>query len=331
MFRILLTLTVLNLIALLLSLSIGNEGFSAAEVQKTVEVLFGGVTYTESSLTFRSILFDIRLPRVLLALLTGGSLAVAGTAFQVLLRNVLADPYILGVSGGASVGALAAIATGISGLVGFATPLCAFIGASAVVAFVFVCGRRQGNTNDLTLLLTGVMTSSFLSAIIIGLVATIGDPVRNALFWLIGYLGNATSESMMYVSAFVLPSVSILILLAPKMNILSLGEETAQNLGLDVRRFSFIVYGLASLMTAAVVSFTGAIGFVGLIVPHISRRLYGSDHKLSLPASFLLGSLFLIVSDLIARIILAPLEIPVGAITAVLGAPVLIYIITKRK
>jgi len=277
-----------------------------------------------------TVLHDVRLPRMLLALLVGGGLSLAGAIFQVLLRNVLADPYILGVSGGASVGALIAIATGISGMALFAQPLAAFVGAAIVVITVYGLGAR-GRVQDNTLLLSGVMIGAFLSAIILALVSTLDRPVRSALYWLIGYLGNATMVEVLILLPIVLPLGVLALFLAGRMNVLALGSAAAGHLGVPTRGTTLLLYATASMITAAVVSFSGAIGFVGLIIPHVCRRLFGPDHRLLLPASFLTGASFLIISDIVARSLLAPAELPVGAVTAALGAPVFIYILRRKS
>lgn len=278
----------------------------------------------------RAVLVEIRLPRVLTALFVGGGLAVSGVVFQVLLRNVLADPYILGVSSGASVGALIAIASGLSSIMLAAQPLLAFFTALLVVAAVYRLGLRA-SIEDNTLLLSGVMIGAFLSAIILGLVTTMDRPIRSALFWLIGYLGNATMKEAL----ILIPGVSLLLVLlfflAGRMNVMALGTEAAGHLGLSVRRHQVWFYLLASLMTALVVSFAGAIGFVGLLVPHVVRRIFGPDHRLLLPLSFFLGAIFLIISDLVARTVIAPAELPVGAVTAALGAPLFIYLLRRKN
>jgi iron complex transport system permease protein len=278
----------------------------------------------------QAVFSEIRLPRVLLALLVGGGLSVAGVIFQVLLRNVLADPYILGVSGGASVGALTAIATGLSSLFLFAQPLMAFAGAAIVVVLVYRFGARSA-MGDNTLLLSGVMIGAFLSAIILALVTTMDRPVRNALFWLVGFLGNATITEVYILLPIVVPLSVVALLLASRMNVLALGRDAAQHLGIPVRAVTGMLYVIASLLTAAVVSFSGAIGFIGLIVPHVCRRLFGPDHRLLIPAAFFSGAIFLIMSDIIARSIIAPSEMPVGAVTAALGAPVFLYILRRNS
>ncbi len=309
----------------LLALRVGPYDIGFSDVFR---LLLGGKHSTDESM--RAVLFDIRFPRMLIALLVGGGLAVSGAVFQVLLRNVLADPYILGVSGGASVGALIAIASGLSSMFLALQPLLAFVTALIVVATVYRIGLR-GKIEDNTLLLSGVMIGAFLSAIILGLVSTMDRPVRNALFWLIGYLGNATMTEVLLLTPGVLLLVIILFLYAGRMNVMALGAEAAGHLGLSVRRQQTLLYVLASMLTALVVSFAGAIGFIGLIVPHAVRRIFGPDHRLLIPVSFFLGASFLIISDLIARIVIAPTELPVGAITAALGAPVFIYILRRKS
>ncbi|MBN1447613.1 MAG: iron ABC transporter permease [Bacteroidetes bacterium] len=325
--RTLLMLGAILLACVLLSLRIGAFDLTFADLYG---VLFHSAAHDEGMESARAVFLDIRIPRMLLALFVGGGLSVAGVIFQVLLRNVLADPYILGVSGGASVGALIALATGISGVFLLAQPLFAFAGALVVVIAVYVLAS-QGRAGDNTLLLSGVMIGAFLSAIILALVSTMERPVRNALYWLVGYLGGATMQEVAILTPIVLVLVVFAVLSAGQMNVIALGDEAAQHLGVSARRMQFFLYLIASLLTAAAVSFSGAIGFVGLIVPHLCRRLFGPDHRLLLPAAFLGGAAFLILSDILARSLLHPSELPVGAVTAALGAPVFIYVMRRKS
>ncbi|MDT8322728.1 MAG: iron chelate uptake ABC transporter family permease subunit, partial [Bacteroidota bacterium] len=212
----------------------------------------------------------------------------------------------------------------------FAQPLLAFVGATLVVVVVYSLGAR-GRVQDNTLLLSGVMIGAFLSAVILALVSTLDRPVRSALYWLIGFLGNATMNEIFILLPVVLPLTLWALLLAGRMNVLALGSAAARHLGVSPRATTLQLYMIASLITAAVVSFSGAIGFVGLIIPHMCRRLFGPDHRLLLPASFLTGASFLIISDIVARSMLAPSELPVGAVTAALGAPVFIYILRRKS
>lgn len=276
-----------------------------------------------------SILLYIRLPRILLALFAGGCLAVAGALFQVLLRNVLADPYILGIASGATVGAYTMILTGLSGVFFLALPLGAFIGSVLVAALVFSLARSRFVADHNALLLSGVMVGTFLAAFTLLILTTERSTYQNAVKWLLGSLTNATLESAAVIAPVALLSGVFLYYKAHALNVLSLGAGPAQLLGLSPKGFSFQVYLIACLLTAVIVCFTGSIGFVGLVIPHICRILFGSDHKVLLPASFLTGALFLIVADFIARITFYPIELPVGAVTALLGAPLFIYLLKK--
>jgi len=283
---------------------------------------------TSISETSRIILLDIRLPRVLLAIMVGSGLSVAGVVFQALLRNPLAEPYILGVSGGASVGALTAIALGFH-MFNVGIPLAAFCGALLVVVLVYTFGRRRGQIDTNALLLSGVMIGAFLSAIILFLVSLIGQPIRNALLWLLGNLANADLRSIIVVAPIALGASILIYLQARNFNLIATGEEVALQLGVEVERVKKVSYFLASLATGSVVAVSGAIGFVGLIIPHICRMLFGPDHRLLIIASFLMGGIFLVIADIIARTVLAPNEIPVGAVTAAIGAPFFIYLLKK--
>jgi iron complex transport system permease protein len=323
--RVTATYALFALACALLSLRIGSFSISFGEM---MPLLLSGES--PESETFRAVLLDIRIPRILAAMFVGGGLAVAGVVFQVLLRNVLADPYILGVSSGAAVGALLAIATGISALFLAAQPLLAFGTALLVVAAVYRLGLRGAQESN-TLLLSGVMIGAFLSAIILGLVSTMDRPIRTALFWLVGYLGNSGMPEILVVAPGVTVLTTIVFFLAGRMNVLALGADAAAHLGLPVRRMQAGLYVAASLLTAMVVSIAGAIGFIGLLVPHVVRKLHGPDHRILLPVSFFLGAAFLIISDLIARTILSPNELPVGAVTAALGAPLFIYLLRGRR
>lgn len=310
----------------LFSLTIGSTGVSLHDV---VSILLSaaGIGASGASETIQTIVLNIRLPRILLSLLVGGSLAVSGVVFQVLLRNPLAEPFILGVSSGASVGALVAIATGISAALLGGTTILAFLGAAAVIGVVYFFGSRRGVIESGSLLLSGVMTGAFLSAIILLLVALIGDRARNAIFWILGNL-NAPIGAEFAIAAPILLLCLILIgSNARRYNLIALGEEVAGSLGVPLKRTRNISYLAASLITGIVVSFSGAIGFVGLIVPHASRLLFGPDHRMLLPSSFLLGALFLLAADTISRTLLYPAELPVGAVTALIGAPLFIILL----
>jgi ABC-type Fe3+-siderophore transport system permease subunit len=276
-----------------------------------------------------SILLQIRLPRVLLALLAGASLALAGALFQTLLRNVLADPYILGIASGATVGAYLTIYSGLSALFFFALPLGAFIGSVAVALLVFNLSRSKFVSDHNALLLSGVMVGTFLSAFTLLILSSERSTYQNAIKWLLGSLSNATLESVAIASPIVALCIILLFSKARALNIMSLGSQSAQLLGLAPRRFSIQIYVIACMLTAIIVCFTGSIGFVGLVIPHVCRLLFGSDNRILLPSVFLVGAIFMLIADFIARTSFYPIELPVGAVTAILGAPVFIYLLRK--
>lgn len=283
------------------------------------------------------IIQNIRFPRIILAIIVGASLSVAGTSFQALLRNPLADPYVLGVSYGAAVTAVLglvaephlALSPALSALF---TPVCAFIGAVATITAVYFLGRRQGQIESNTLLLGGVITGYFLSAIIVFLLSTVNSSnTRGMVFWLMGNLSTSFQKSVYwFLAAGFLLATGVIYASANDLNILLSGEKEAMHLGVDVRRVRFVVYVAASLLTGLAVSVSGAIGYVGLIVPHIIRLTFGSDHRTLLPTSALGGAIAMVIADTLARIVVAPNELPVGAVTAVVGAPLFIYLLRRR-
>jgi iron complex transport system permease protein len=282
------------------------------------------------------IVVNIRLPRILLAVMVGASLSVAGTGFQALLRNPLADPYVLGISGGASVGAVLAlmlenqlvIAPEYAGLI---TPFGAFLGAALTIAGVYFLGRREGQIDSTTLLLGGVITASFLSAIIMFVMSTVmGGNLRGATYWMMGSLSSLPPKGLLYLLGigFVIAAGAIYTT-ASDLNLLLAGEKEAMHLGVDVRRVSIVVYLAASILTGFAVSVSGTIGYVGLLVPHAMRMIFGSDHRMLIPASALGGAIALVIADTIARTVVAPSELPVGAVTAIVGAPFFIYLLRR--
>lgn len=273
--------------------------------------------------TTRTILLKVRLPRAALAALVGAALAGAGVVFQATLRNPLADPYILGVSGGAALGAV--LFTAITGGAALGSPLgrpaSAFAGALATLFLLFLA-RVRGHTDPMALLLIGVVLNAFDSALILFLV-TAGDPAvfQGALFYLVGTIRDFPWPILSSVAGFVLVGLVVLLFLSHRLNLLAFGEEVAGHLGVNVERTTWTAVVAASLITAAAVAFTGLVGFVGLIVPHFIRTLLGPDHRLLLPASVLGGASFVVLADTAARTLIAPVELPVGVITALVGAP----------
>lgn len=289
------------------------------------------------STDYGMIVVNIRLPRILLAVMVGASLSVAGTGFQALLRNPLADPYVLGISGGASVGAVLAlmfenqlaVSPEYAGLI---TPFGAFLGAAITIAGVYILGRREGQIDSTTLLLGGVITASFLTAIIMFLMSTVvGGNLRGASYWMMGSLSSLPPKSLLYLLGigFVVAAGAIYTT-ASDLNLLLTGEKEAMHLGVDVPRVSIVVYIAASILTGFAVSVSGTIGYIGLLVPHAMRMIFGSDHRMLIPASALGGAIALVIADTIARTVVAPSELPVGAVTAIVGAPFFIYLLRKR-
>ncbi|HYL83853.1 MAG TPA: iron ABC transporter permease [Candidatus Angelobacter sp.] len=300
-----------------------------------LRVLFGQSSQISSD--YGLIVQNIRLPRIILGILVGASLSVAGTSFQALLRNPLADPYVLGVSSGAALGAIFGLMAEPHLTLGPAfaallTPLCAFLGAAATVAAVYFLGRREGQIDSTTLLLGGVIVTSFFSAVIVFLLSTVtSSNTRGMVFWLMGNLSTSFQKSVygfMAVGFFV--AAGAIYTTANDLNLLLAGEKEAMHLGVDVRRVQLVVYIAASFLTGLAVSVSGAVGYVGLIVPHIMRFLFGSDHRTLLPTAALGGAIAVVLADTLARTVVAPNELGVGAVTAVVGAPLFIYLLRRR-
>ena len=277
-----------------------------------------------------TILFSIRLPRILFAGIVGASLATAGVIFQSLLRNPLADPYILGISGGAAVGAIIGIMIG-AGAVPFGISGLDFLGALVTIILVFGVSGTRTDIQTNTLLLTGVIINAFFSAVILFLVSTSSDDhLHSVIFWLMGDLSFAEGGEVLFTGFFLLAGFLVMILHARSLNLIVTGEETAMQLGVDVEKTKKILFTTASMVTAVAVSMSGTIGFVGLMIPHLLRLILGPDHRRLLPASVLLGASFLVAADTIARTVMAPVELPVGVVTALCGAPYFIYLLRRR-
>ena len=277
----------------------------------------------------RTILYSIRIPRVLLAGLVGAALSCAGVVFQALLRNPLADPYVLGISGGAAVGAISAIVIGLGSLP-FGIPGLAFTGGLLSILLVWGLSGATGDRRTDRMLLAGIIVNAFFSALIMFLVSTAGgEQIHSVVFWLMGDLAMAVERDIWLAALFLAAGFAVMFFHARDLNILITGEGTALQLGIPVQRTRMILLVSASLVTGAAVSVSGVIGFVGLVVPHIVRMRFGSDHRLLLPASLLFGSAFLMAADTVARIVLAPAELPVGVITALCGAPYFAYLMKR--
>jgi len=318
-------------VALLLAILVaaGFISLSLGSVPLPMRSIAGSLTGDASvSPVVRTIVLDIRLPRLLLAIIVGAGLSVAGLVFQALLRNPLAEPYILGISSGGTVGAILAMTlAGSSGAL--SAPLASFAGSAAVMGIVYGVAHRRGKLDTYTLLLAGVMVGAFFNALVLLLIAVVNQELRNAFLWLMGNLSGASATSVTVVGPAVVGASAVLYTQAKGLNLIATGEEAAMQLGVNVGILKKSAYLLASFITGMVVSVSGVVGFVGLIIPHICRMVLGPDHRLLFPASFLAGALFMVSADTIARVALAPAEIPVGAVTAAIGAPLFVYLLRK--
>jgi iron complex transport system permease protein len=271
---------------------------------------------------------------VLLAFIVGGCLAAVGTALQAMLRNPLADPYVLGISSGAALGAALAILMGLeASLLAFSTlPLCAFGGGLLALAIVYRVATSSGALPVQTLLLAGVVLNAIFSALIM-FVTSIMSPARSFAMtgWLMGTLTAPGYPALAILTVYIAGGGLMLLRQARALNVLTLGEESAKSLGIEVERVKRTIFIISALLTGAVVSVSGLIGFIGMMVPHAVRMLVGPDHRVLLPASILIGGAFLTAADAVARSVLAPSEIPVGVITALVGGPCFLYFLLCRK
>jgi iron complex transport system permease protein len=321
--KLAITLIAALLLASLLGVRFGSVPLTTGDV---LGVLAGGGDDVQ-----RDIVMRFRLPRVLLGMLVGGGLALAGATFQALLRNPLAEPYILGISGGASLGAVSVLALGLAAWGSWTLPLAAFAGALLAIVLVFRLATATGQAMDVrVLLLSGVVIAAFFSACIAFILAVSpARTVRSAVMWMMGSLDGATWGSVTLTAVYTLPAAAVLIALARPLNLMAIGEETAYYLGADVEGVKRVSLVIAALITAAGVAVAGVIGFVGLVVPHAVRLLVGSDHRALLPLSFLGGAAFLTSADLVARVAMDPAEVPIGVITAFVGVPFFLLLLRR--
>lgn len=314
-FRLLLFVTLLALASLTLAMCIGS---GKTGVQDFLDLLLG-----KADPAAQDVLLRLRLPRAFAAFGTGASLALAGVLMQVLLRNPLADPYILGTSGGAAVAALTAMIAGASALL---VDLSAFAGALGSTLLVFLIARQRGNWTPGRLLLTGVVVAAGWGAMISLILATSPEAnLRGILFWLMGDFAFAGNPMPSLVVAAV--ALVIGLALAKSLNVLATGDQQATLLGLEVRPVRVTLYLISALLTAVAVTTAGTVGFIGLVVPHLVRLKSGADHRALLPSAALAGGSLLVIADTIARTVVAPQQLPVGAITAVIGVPLFLFLL----
>jgi iron complex transport system permease protein len=302
-------------------------GLAAGTVPLTLGEVWAGLWHADASGAV--IVRDLRAPRVLLAFCVGGSLAVCGAALQAMIRNPLAEPYLLGLSGGAGLGAVIAIATRAAGP--WAVPVAAFVGAIAAVALVYrlslVAGRRL---DPRVLLLSGVVVGSFAGALMSAIIVLSPSAgIRNAFLWLLGGFGSASWQTLAVFAAYAVVPLGVIGVSARSLDLIALGEEPAHHLGAEVDRTRRLVYVCTALLTAASVATCGIIGFVGLVVPHAIRTVARPLHRTLLPLVFLAGGVFLVLSDVVSRTVVRPLELPVGVITALVGVPLFALLLRR--
>ncbi len=330
-----LTLAGVSLGTLVIALRFGAEDLSFPEITHILSrALQRDGTDSGSISAADVILLQVRLPRVLLGYLVGGCLAAVGVGLQALLRNPLADPYILGISSGAALGAAVATLFGIGTavLAVSALPLCAMVGALLSILIIYRIAASYGRLPVHILLLAGVILNAIFTAFIM-FITSIMEPTRSfgMMQWLMGTLTSPSYPALTVLAVYLMIGGLILFWQARPLNLVTLGDETARSLGVDVQRVKRTVFFCSALLTGAVVSVSGMIGFVGMVIPHAVRMVIGPDHRLLLPASALVGGTYLIAADTLARTLLAPAEIPVGIITALAGGPFFIYLLLSRK
>ncbi len=320
-------LAALLMLVVLVALSMGSESIPPTVI---VDRLLAALTgHTESDSVNDLILFRIRLPRILLGIAAGASLSVAGAVLQALLRNPLAEPYVLGISSGSALGAILSLVW--LEAVPWARPISAFGGAMATAVLVYGLSRGRTGITTERLILAGIIVATFLWSVIALLLATWTDPrLRGITFWLMGSVSGGGDGLLGIIGPVLGLTLVAVYACARRLNVLLLGEEDARLLGMNVERMKSIAYTLASLLTGVTVSVTGSIGFVGLIVPHLVRLRWGSDNRLVIPAAAWLGAIFIVAADTLARTVIAPRELPVGAVTALIGAPLFVYLLRKK-
>ncbi|HKO99634.1 MAG TPA: iron ABC transporter permease [Pyrinomonadaceae bacterium] len=320
-------LAVTLLLVGIIAASLGSEHMPLVDVLRAV--FTGGYDVGGLNPTQRAILFDIRLPRILLAATVGASLAAAGASYQALLRNALAEPYLLGISNGAAVGTMLAMV--FLGANEWTRPLMAFAGALGATFVVYLLAGGRVGASPEKLILAGVIVTTFQSSLIV-FITTLMDAtrIRSFTFWLLGDLSQAAPSSLWIAVPSVIIGVVALAFNARPLNLLMLGQRDAFDLGVEVQTVRLQVFLAASLLVGVSVSLGGSVGYVGLVVPHLIRMSTGVDNRLTIPAAALAGAAFVVLADTLARTVIAPRELPVGAITALIGAPIFVYLLKRR-
>ncbi|WJY99600.1 putative ABC transporter permease protein [Corynebacterium hansenii] len=327
-----LVLAALTAVSFVASLTFGSVGYSLPQVWDVVAAQLSGAAYPDRAVN--DIVWELRAPRGLMAIVVGAGLAMAGVAMQTLVRNPLADPYLLGISAGASVGATAVITVGaFSGFGVWALSGGALVGAVAATAIVYLVTMLQGGITPLRLILSGVVLSSAFSAVASLLVFRAPDSrsAQSVLFWMLGSVSGAQWNRLPLPLLVLVPAVVLLFLLSPRLDALSAGPETAAALGVRVGLLRKVLFGVQAVLVGAMVAVAGGIGFVGLVIPHFARLLVGSVHRRAIPVAVFSGALFLLWVDVLARLIAPPQEIPLGVVTGVIGAPVFLLLMGRSR
>lgn len=316
----------------LASLSLGPVNIPADRVVSIV-LSYIGLDFTAFSRTELLVIEQIRLPRIVVGALVGMALGVAGATMQGLFRNPMADPGIIGVSAGGAVGAVVAIATGITGLFFLALPAFAFVGSMGASFLVYGIAAIGGRFSMATLLLAGVAVNAFLGAVVSAIIILIPDygALREILFWLAGGLDSRSWEHVRISAPLILAGTALIAVMARDLNLLTLGDDEARSMGIRVGITRVTLLGAAALVTGSAVAVSGTIAFVGLVTPHILRLVLGPDHRVLVPMSALGGAAFVILADTVARSVIQPAELPVSIITAFVGAPFFIFLLIKNK
>ena len=325
-------LFLLILVTALVSLSLGPVNIPASHVASIV-LSFFGLDAAGFGRTEQLVIEQIRLPRIVVGASVGVALGVAGATMQGLFRNPMADPGIIGVSAGGAVGAVVAIATGMTGLFFLALPAFAFMGAVAATFLVYGIAAVGGRFSMATLLLAGVAVNAFLGAVVSAIIIVLpgNDALREILFWLAGGLDSRSWEHVQISSPLIVGAAAVILLMARDLNLLMLGDDEARSMGVRVGHTRVILLAAAALATGAAVAVSGTIAFVGLVTPHILRLMLGPDHRVLVPMSALGGAVFVIVADTVARTIIQPAEFRVGVLTAFVGAPFFILLLIRNK
>ena len=327
---------ILLLVSVMLGIFIGSVAIDPGSALKMLASKIPGIKENISVTwegSIEDILLKVRIPRVLLALIVGASLSVSGAVFQSLLRNPLADPYLLGVSSGAALGAAVVILTSLPFFfLGIpVVPFSAFAGALLSMFLVYGLAKTKGKLPMHTLLLSGVIINFSFSAVIMLLITISNKGLSEVIVWMMGTLNNTNYELLPYIAPAALILMAVIYMFSNDLNVIAVGEESAVYLGVKTENVKKWLFILNSLLTALAVSVSGLIGFVGLIIPHIARMLVGPDHRILIPFSAICGGIFLVLSDTLCRSVISPAEIPTGVVTAILGGPFFLYLLKRKK